>query len=103
MHLSNLLDQEDGALPLPMIQNKKTVDPRGTKSRSTGHISLKLQWGRPSSRSRDQRAVCVPRSRFAAVKTTSDLFALRSDAYEQEHRTDALHWLSERAGQAPGY
>ena len=29
-------------------------------------------------------AVCVPRSRFAAVKTTSDLFAIRSDAYVQE-------------------
>ena len=26
-------------------------------------------------------AVCVPRSRFAPVKTTSDLFALRSDAF----------------------
>ena len=29
-------------------------------------------------------AVCVPRSRFAPVKTTSDLFAIRSDAYVQE-------------------
>ena len=26
--LKQLLDQEDGALPLPMIKNKKTVDPR---------------------------------------------------------------------------
>ena len=26
-------------------------------------------------------AIVVPRSRFAPVKTTSDLFALRSDAY----------------------
>ena len=47
-------------------------------------------------------AVCVPRSRFAAVKTTSDLFALRSDAYVQEpgwtHCSGA-----ERAGQAPDY
>jgi len=28
------------------------------------------------------RAIEVPRSRFAPVKTTADLFALRSDAYE---------------------
>ena len=28
------------------------------------------------------RAVCVPRSRFAPVKTTDDLLLVRSDAYE---------------------
>lgn len=30
----------------------------------------------------DAAAVVVPRSRFAPVKTCSDLFALRSDAYK---------------------
>jgi hypothetical protein len=30
----------------------------------------------------DARAIEVPRSRFAPVKTTSDLLAVRSDAYE---------------------
>ena len=29
----------------------------------------------------DASAVVVPRSRFAPVKTTNDLFVLRSDAY----------------------
>jgi UTP--glucose-1-phosphate uridylyltransferase len=31
------------------------------------------------------RAVCVPRSRFAPVKTTNDLLVVRSDAYELTH------------------
>ena len=45
-------------------------------------------------------AVCVPRSRFAAVKTTSDLFALRSDAYEQTP-DGRIALVSEREGRPP--
>ena len=82
MFLSNLLDQEDGALPLPMIQNKKTVDPRDNES--TPVIQLEIAMGAAIESFAGSGAVCVPRSRFAAVKTTSDLFALRSDAYVQD-------------------
>ena len=45
-------------------------------------------------------AVCVPRSRFAPVKTTSDLFALRSDAYEQTP-DGRIALVAERAGEPP--
>ena len=51
--LKDLLEKENGVLPLPMIQNKKTVDPRD--SQSTRSISLKRQWVLPSSRSQAQR------------------------------------------------
>ncbi len=59
MHLSIFLEKENGVLPLPMIQNKKTVDPRGSQSPPRS-ISLKLQWVLPLSRSRDQRLFVCP-------------------------------------------
>jgi hypothetical protein len=37
--------------------------------------------------------VVVPRSRFAPVKTCSDLFALRSDAYKVRRGPGVLAWL----------
>ena len=69
-------------MPLPMIQNKKTVDPRD--SQSTQVYQLETAMGAAIESFSGSAAVCVPRSRFAPVKTTSDLFAIRSDAYVQE-------------------
>ena len=80
--LKDLLEKENGVLPLPMIQNKKTVDPRD--SQSTKVYQLETAMGAAIESFPGSAAVCVPRSRFAAVKTTSDLFAIRSDAYIQE-------------------
>ena len=79
--LKELLDKENGVLPLPMIKNKKTVDPRDKKS--TPVYQLEIAMGAAIESFPGSGAVCVPRSRFAPVKTTSDLFALRSDAYQQ--------------------
>lgn len=39
-------------------------------------------------------AVVVPRSRFAPVKTTNDLFALRSDAYKVRQATSRAESMS---------
>jgi len=96
--LKQLLDQEDGALPLPMIKNKKTVDPRDKES--TPVIQLEIAMGAAIESFAGSGAVCVPRSRFAAVKTTSDLFALRSDAYEQTP-DGRIALVSEREGRPP--
>ncbi len=79
--LKELLEQEHGVLPLPMIQNKKTVDPRDKTS--TPVYQLEIAMGAAIESFPGSGAICVPRSRFAPVKTTSDLLALRSDAYEQ--------------------
>ncbi|MCP5536515.1 MAG: UTP--glucose-1-phosphate uridylyltransferase [Akkermansiaceae bacterium] len=79
--LKDLLNKEHGVLPLPMIKNKKTVDPRDKTS--TAVYQLEIAMGAAIESFPGSGAVCVPRSRFAPVKTTSDLFALRSDAYEQ--------------------
>jgi UDP-N-acetylglucosamine pyrophosphorylase len=79
-HLKDQLDADHGVLPLPMIRNRKTVDPRDPQS--TAVIQLETAMGAAVECFQGAAAIEVPRSRFAPVKTTADLLALRSDAYE---------------------
>ncbi len=74
------LAADSGVLPLPMIRNKKSVDPRDPGS--TPVIQLEIAMGSAIECFDGAIGLEVPRSRFAPVKTTSDLLALRSDAYE---------------------
>jgi UTP--glucose-1-phosphate uridylyltransferase len=75
------LQAADPAAPgLPLILNRKTVDPRDPHS--TPVIQLESAMGAAISSVPGARAICVPRSRFAPVKTTNDLLVVRSDAYE---------------------
>jgi UDP-N-acetylglucosamine pyrophosphorylase len=74
------LTADSGALPLPMIKNNKTVDPRDPKSPAV--FQLEIAMGSAIECFVGALAVEVSRSRFAPVKTTADLLALRSDAYE---------------------
>ena len=78
--LAALLDERGGALGLPLIVNRKTVDPRAPDSPEV--VQLESAMGAAVSVFDGARAVCVPRSRFAPVKTTDDLLVLRSDVYE---------------------
>ena len=78
-HLKAELDQQDGALPLALITNSKTVDPRDPSSPPV--LQLECAMGAAIECFARSGAVVVPRGRFAPVKTTSDLLALRSDAY----------------------
>jgi len=78
--LKQQLEADDGVLPLPMIRNRKTVDPRDKSS--TPVIQLETAMGAAIECFAGASAIEVPRSRFAPVKTTADLLALRSDAYE---------------------
>jgi UTP--glucose-1-phosphate uridylyltransferase len=71
---------DSGALPLPMIRNLKTVDPRDKQSPAV--VQLESAMGAAIECFEGSQALEVPRSRFAPVKTTGDLLALRSDAYE---------------------
>ncbi len=68
-----------GALPLPLIRNEKTVDPKDPASPAV--LQLESAMGAAIECFEKAGAVRVPRSRFAPVKTTGDLLALRSDAY----------------------
>jgi UDP-N-acetylglucosamine pyrophosphorylase len=78
--LKEMLAQSGGFLPLPVIQNRKTVDPRDKKS--TPVFQLESAMGAAIECFADAIAISVPRTRFAPVKTTGDLLTLRSDAYE---------------------
>ena len=78
--LAGVLAERDGVLGLPMIVNRKTVDP--ADSGSTPVVQLETAMGAAIDVFDGARAVRVPRERFAPVKTTDDLLALRSDAYE---------------------
>jgi UTP--glucose-1-phosphate uridylyltransferase len=77
--LRSLLDERDGVLGLPMIVNRKTVDPSDKSSPEV--IQLETAMGAAIDVFDGARALRVPRTRFAPVKTTNDLLALRSDAY----------------------
>ena len=74
------LATDAGVLPLPMIRNSKTVDPRDKSSPAV--IQLETAMGAAIECFAGAAAIEVPRSRFAPVKNTADLLALRSDAYQ---------------------
>ena len=63
-----------------MIRNRKTVDPRDKASPAV--IQLETAMGAAIECFAGAAAIDVPRTRFAPVKSTADLLALRSDAYE---------------------
>jgi UTP--glucose-1-phosphate uridylyltransferase len=77
--LAEALELNGGLLPLPVIRNQKTVDPRNKKSPAV--YQLETAMGAAIECFAGAGALVVPRTRFAPVKTTSDLLALRSDAY----------------------
>ncbi|MGH3186474.1 MAG: UTP--glucose-1-phosphate uridylyltransferase [Streptosporangiaceae bacterium] len=81
LHALKDLQAADPAAPdLPLIVNRKTVDPRDPDS--TAVIQLESAMGAAIGSIPGARALHVPRSRFAPVKTTDDLLLVRSDAYE---------------------
>jgi UTP--glucose-1-phosphate uridylyltransferase len=78
--LKRALEERDGVLGLPMIVNKKTVDPNDSSSPEV--LQLETAMGAAIGVFDGAEAVHVPRSRFAPVKTTNQLLVVRSDAYE---------------------
>ncbi|QEC50712.1 UTP--glucose-1-phosphate uridylyltransferase [Baekduia soli] len=89
---------EVGVLDLPMIVNRKTVDP--ADAASTPVIQLETAMGAAIGVFEGAAALRVPRSRFVPVKTTNDLLSLRSDAYVVGEGR-AVHLAPERRGVPP--
>merc|ERR1719162_70283 len=77
--LDAIFKKNNGSIPMPVMKNAKTVDPRDKKS--TPVLQLETAMGAAISCFEGAIAVVIPRERFAPVKTTNDLLALRSDAY----------------------
>ena len=78
--LKKTMDANNGVLPLPVMKNGKTVDPRDKKS--TKVLQLETAMGAAIASFKGAGAILIPRTRFAPVKTTNDMLALMSDAYE---------------------
>jgi UTP--glucose-1-phosphate uridylyltransferase len=78
--LKRTLDERDGVLGLPMIVNRKTVDPSDSSSPEV--LQLETAMGAAIGVFEGAAALHVPRARFAPVKTTNNLLVVRSDAYE---------------------
>src|SRR5436190_24013269 len=74
------LERRGGVMGLPLIRNRKTVDPSDKSSPEVFQIETAM--GAALDVIEGARALRVPRDRFTPVKTTNDLLALRSDAYE---------------------
>jgi len=96
--LKGALEANEGLIPLPPIMNKKTVDPRDGSSPAV--VQVETAMGAAIECFAGAGAIEVSRVRFAPVKTTSDLLAVRSDAYElTEDFCLRLH--PDRKGQPP--
>jgi UTP--glucose-1-phosphate uridylyltransferase len=78
--LEQALAAADGVIELPLIVNRKTVDPRDPSSPAV--VQLESAMGAAIASFDGAEVVVVPRSRFVPVKTTDDLLVLRSDVYE---------------------
>jgi UTP--glucose-1-phosphate uridylyltransferase len=77
--LADRLVESDGVLKLPLIVNRKTVDPRDSSSPPV--IQLESAMGAAIESFPGASLLLVPRTRFVPVKSTDDLLVLRSDVY----------------------
>jgi len=80
--VARMLDERHGVLGLPIIVNRKTVDP--TDKTSTQVIQIECAMGTAIEAIDGSRAMHVPRSRFRPVKTTNELALVRSDLFRFE-------------------
>ena len=77
--LARSLEEREGILGLPLIVNEKSIDPEDPSSARV--LQLETAMGAAISVFPGAVALQVPRERFAPVKTTADLLAVRSDAF----------------------
>ena len=77
--LKKAMEDREYVLGLPMIRNSKTVNPRDKNSDKV--YQLETAMGSAIAVFEGAGAMRVPRTRFAPVKTTGDLLAVRSDCY----------------------
>ncbi len=96
--LRDFIREHDGMVPLPVIRNEKTADPRDPASPPV--YQLEVAMGAALQCFPGAQAVNVPRTRFFPVKTTGDLLVLRSDAVQIDE-TGNMQLAPECGGVAP--
>ena len=77
--LDRLLTERHGVLGLPIIVNRKTVDP--SEPGSPAVIQVESAMGTAIEVFEGSQALLVPRRRFRPVKTTNELLLVRSDIF----------------------
>ncbi|MDZ7317043.1 MAG: UTP--glucose-1-phosphate uridylyltransferase [candidate division KSB1 bacterium] len=78
--LQTQLEKNDYLFTLPLIANRKNLDPRDPSTPEV--IQLETAMGAAVSVFPRAQAIRVPRSRFIPVKDTNDLLIVRSDYYQ---------------------
>jgi UTP--glucose-1-phosphate uridylyltransferase len=97
--LADTLERNQGVLELPLIANKKTVDPRDSSTPAV--LQLESAMGAAIGTFESAQLMLVPRSRFVPVKTTDDLLVMRSDVYRMEEEDMLVEPIPDRAGDLP--
>ena len=94
--LRDRMADRDGVLGLPIIVNRKTVDPSDPSSPEV--IQLESAMGAAIEVFEGSEALLVPRTRFRPVKTTNDLLVVRSDYFVLD---DSSHLVAVGDGPEP--
>jgi UTP--glucose-1-phosphate uridylyltransferase len=80
--LIKIMNQNKGVLDLPLIINKKNINPSDSKSEEI--IQLESAMGSAISLFSNAKIILVPSDRFIPVKNTSNLLYLRSDLVDMD-------------------
>ena len=94
--LHDRMQHHGGVLGLPIIINRKPVDP--SRPDTPKIIQMESAMGTAIEVFEGSEALLVPRTRFRPVKTTDDLLLMRSDFFTLD---DDYHVRAVRAGRAP--
>lgn len=94
--LRERMTAHDGVLGLPIIVNRKPVDPADPQSPEI--IQIESAMGTAIEVFEGSEALLVPRTRFRPVKTTNDLLVVRSDFFSLD---DSFHMVAARPGPEP--
>jgi UTP--glucose-1-phosphate uridylyltransferase len=91
--LAELIEARGGSLSLQLIVNRKNVVPGDASTPEV--LQLETAMGAALGAIDGAAVLQVPRTRFAPVKTTSDLLVLRSDVYEVDEATGSVKAIRE--------
>ncbi|MGN6751416.1 MAG: UTP--glucose-1-phosphate uridylyltransferase [Intrasporangium sp.] len=94
--LDRRMAQRKGVLGLPIIINRKNVDPSDKTSPKV--VQLESAMGGAIEIFERSEALLVPRTRFRPVKTTNDLLVMRSDFFRLD---DDYRVVAARSGPEP--
>jgi UTP--glucose-1-phosphate uridylyltransferase len=97
--LAEMLERSGGVLELPLIANRKTVDPRDSSTPAV--LQLESAMGAAIGTFPGAQLLLVPRARFVPVKTTNDLLVMRSDVYRMSVQDMLVEPVPARAGNLP--